>query len=349
MAVKKRKDNWQTIDSSAKWHDFLTKNSPFEANFTQSFNWGLFHERLNQKIFRRGLINDKEHIIAGYTAILEVGKYYRFLTITGAPLINWQNLKQIESLKADLRQLGQKNNCHFVRIRPQDQDSLKMRSILKSLNFKVAPNYLSVEFAGLIDLSLSEEQLFNNMSQSLRRKIRKAQKDEQIEIKVSNSKEDALLFAKIHQEHAKMQKYVPFSEKRLVCQFETFAKDNQAKLYLAYKKTELLAANMIFFYNLEASYHYGVSTLAGQKYSAAPLLHLKAIAEAKERGLKFYNLWGIVETHQTKHRFFGLSQFKRSFGLIEYKYTPAHDLVIKPFAYIFIRIFEKLRRRYRRV
>ena len=347
MSRQKKNKQWQTITASRQWEGFLVANPQFEANFLQSFNWGLFHERLQNKVFRRGLVQKDSELIAGYTAVLEVGKYYSFLTLAGGPLLDWQDLKLVESFKRDIAALGRQHNCAFVRIRPQIQDGSEVRSVFKKTGFCLSPAALSVEFAGIIDLTLSDRHLMSNMSQSLRRKIRKARKDEAIKIRISKSKRDALLFAELHQEHARIQKYAPFAKKSLVCQFETFAQDDQALLYIASRKGKILAANMIFFYGKEASYHYGISTLLGQKYSSAPLLHLAAIAEAKKRHLKVYNFWGIVTPKQTKHRYFGLSQFKRSFGINEYKYTPSHDLILKPLSYVGIWIFEALRRKYR--
>ena len=346
---QKEKGIWQPVDSAKVWSDFLGNNPQLEANFTQNFNWGLFHERLNAKIFRRGFVDKDGILTAGYTAVLEVGRFYRFLTIAGGPLIDWRNPEMVESFKADVENIGRQNGCFFVRIRPQAQDSPRIRLMLKRISLMPAPAGLSVEFAGILKLDLSDEQLLSNMSQSLRRKIRKAQSDKKIQVRVSKAKKDALLFAELHQEHAQIQNYMPFSEKKLVCQFETFANDDQALLYIASREGKVLAAIMIFFYGQEASYHYGISTQLGQKYSAAPLLHLEAIAEAKRRQLKIYNFWGIVAIDQTKHRYFGLSQFKRSFGVEEYKYVPAHDLILKTFAYVGIWIFETLRRKRRRL
>jgi lipid II:glycine glycyltransferase (peptidoglycan interpeptide bridge formation enzyme) len=62
-----------------------------------------------------------------------------------------------------------------------------------------------------------------------------------------------------------------------------------------------------------------------------------------------YNLWGIVGQGETRHRFFGVSEFKRSFGCAELKYTPAHDLVLKPLRYHVTWLIETIRKRIRHV
>ena len=120
-------------------------------------------------------------------------------------------------------------------------------------------------------------------------------------------------------------------------------------MYTAKKDGEILAQNFIIFYGPEASYHYGVSSDLGTKYSAAPLLHIKAMAEARKRGCIRYNLWGIVGLEEKSHRFYGVSEFKRSFGCEELKYTPAHDLILKPTKYQITKIVESARKKIRHV
>ena len=120
-------------------------------------------------------------------------------------------------------------------------------------------------------------------------------------------------------------------------------------IYAARKDGEVLAQNFMIFYGPEASYHYGVSSVLGTKYSAAPLLHMEAMREARKRGCVRYNLWGIVEPDETSHRFYGVSEFKRSFGCEELRYTPAHDMILKPAKYQMTKIVETARKRKRHV
>ena len=130
-------------------------------------------------------------------------------------------------------------------------------------------------------------------------------------------------------------------------QFAAFAKHDEAVLYTAKLGDEILAQNFMIFYGNEASYHYGVSTELGTKYSGAPLLHMAAMRDARERGIKRYNLWGIVEEDETWHRFYGVSQFKRGFGVTEFKYVPAHDLILQPGKYRITKFIEDIRRKKR--
>ena len=156
-------------------------------------------------------------------------------------------------------------------------------------------------------------------------------------------------FCKLEKLHAERQKYVAFSAGFLKKQFEAFREGDEVMIYTAKKDGEILAQNFMIFYGAEASYHYGVSSELGTKYSAAPLLHMEAMREARKRGCVRYNLWGIVGTEETNHRFYGVSEFKRSFGCDEIKYTPAHDMILKPLAYQKTKLVESVRKKIRRV
>ena len=142
---------------------------------------------------------------------------------------------------------------------------------------------------------------------------------------------------------------VLITKKSDFAKFEAFRKNNEVLIYTAKKDGEILAQNFMIFYGPEASYHYGVSSELGTKYSAAPLLHMEAMREARKRGCVRYNLWGIVEPNETSHRFYGVSEFKRSFGCEELRYTPAHDMILKPLAYQKTKLVETARKRIRHV
>jgi lipid II:glycine glycyltransferase (peptidoglycan interpeptide bridge formation enzyme) len=76
---------------------------------------------------------------------------------------------------------------------------------------------------------------------------------------------------------------------------------------------------------------------------------MAAMKEARERGCIRYNLWGIVEPDETSHRFYGVSEFKRSFGCEELRYTPAHDMILKPAKYQLTKLVEATRKKIRHV
>lgn len=327
------------------WDEFIT--SHVEANFLQSWDFYEFHLSRGKKIVRR-LVYEGEKIVGAYAGVVETAKRGTYMAIAGGPILDWEDKKLVKEVFEDIKKQGIVAGCVFVRVRPQLELSDKSLTLMTKLGLKKAPMYLSVEYAGILDLSKSEEEILAGASQGFRRKMRKALKNE-IEITAETSDEAIKEFCKLEKLHAERQKYVAFSNDFLRKQFEAFRNGNEVLIYTAKKDGEVLAQNFMIFYGPEASYHYGVSSELGTKYSAAPLLHIEAMKEARKRGCIRYNLWGIVEPDEKTHRFYGVSEFKRSFGCIELKYTPAHDMVLKPAKYQLTKMVETARKKVRHV
>ena len=327
------------------WDEFITSHK--EANFLQSWDFYEFHKARGKQILRRTFEKNGK-IVAAYAGVIETAKRGKYMAIAGGPIMDWSDKKIVDQVFSDIREQGKLFKCDFVRVRPQlplSDDSLE---IMKEHGLKPAPMYLSVEYAGILDLTKSEEEILAGASQGFRRKLRKANKNE-IEITADTSDEAINEFCRLEKLHAERQKYVAFSASFLKKQFEAFREGNEVIIYTAKKDGETLAQNFMIFYGNEASYHYGVSSELGTKYSAAPLLHMEAMKEARKRGIGRYNLWGIVGIDEKTHRFYGVSEFKRSFGCEELKYTPAHDLVLRPSRYLITKAVEKTRKKIRHV
>ena len=334
------------ITDKTKWDKYVCSRP--EANFLQSWDFYEFHASRGKKVVRRGVLNDAGRLIGVYAGVVETARRGRYLAIAGGPLIDFSDSEMVSKVFADIREQGRRLGCVFVRVRPQEIMSDNILGILSSQGLRRAPMYLSVEFAGVLGLKKSEEEILAGASQGFRRKLRKAYKNE-IEVTADASDEAISEFCRLEKLHAERQKYVAFSSSWLRKQFEAFREGGEVLIYTAKKDGEVLAQNFMIFYGPEASYHYGVSSVAGTKYSAAPLLHMEAMKEARSRGCIRYNLWGIVEPEETSHRFYGVSEFKRSFGCAELRYTPAHDMVLNPVKYRLTWAVETARRKWRRV
>lgn len=345
MSSNKRTIVIDDMTSRELWDKFVKSRK--EANFLQSWDFYEFHAARGKKIVRRVVISEQK-IVGAYAGVVETAKRGTYMAIAGGPIIDWGDTKLVEAVFDDIRAMGERAGCAFVRVRPQLELSSKSLKLMEKLGLKPAPMYLSVEYAGVLDLSLPEEEILAGASQGFRRKLRKAMKND-IEITADADDETINEFCRLEKLHAERQKYVAFSESFLRKQFEAFRENDEILIYTAKKDGEVLAQNFMIFYGPEASYHYGVSSELGTKYSAAPLLHIKAMEEARKRGCIRYNLWGIVGTDETSHRFYGVSEFKRSFGCTELKYTPAHDLILKPGKYQVTKLIETIRKKKRHV
>ena len=337
----------KTVENQTEWDEFVTAHP--DANFLQSWDFYEFYFSRGFDIVRRGIYDENNQLVGVYAGEVEPAKRGRHLAIAGGPIFDWTNQEVKSLIFDDMKLQAKKLKCTFVRVRPQLQNTPENAKIFQQLGFRKAPMYLSVEFAGVLNLENSEEEILKNMRQRLRRALRKAEKNQIIIEKTSDPKaiHD---FYQIELQTAKRHDFYAFSEDFLTKQFAAFAKNNEAVLYIAKLNGEILAENFMIFYGNEASYHYGVSSELGTKYSGAPLLHMEAMRDARKRGIKRYNFWGIVDENDTKHRFYGVSVFKRGFGVEELKYLEARDLVLDKISYYTKTLpIETLRRKVRHV
>lgn len=331
------------ISDKRTWEDFLAKHP--ETNFLHSWYWGEFQENLGRKIIRTGFYSNGV-LVGVMLSIVEPAKRAKYLIVPGGPILDWKNEELVVAFSSELRKLGEMYNCVFARVRPQLENDNFSRNIFRNLGFKKAPMYLHAELTSQLEITKSEEELLANMRKTTRHEIIKALS---LGIKIEkNGGKNIKKFYKLQLETARRQKFVPFSEKFLVNQFEIFISDDKATLYTAKYKNIVLAQAFIIFYGNEAVYHYGASCAEGKKYPGAYIIQWEAIKEAKKRGMSRYNFWGVAPVESSDHRFKGLSLFKRGFGGEDVNYLHAQDLVFDKPRYLINYWIEKIRRTIRR-
>jgi lipid II:glycine glycyltransferase (peptidoglycan interpeptide bridge formation enzyme) len=334
------------INNKKQWENFAGNHA--NANFLQSYNWGLFHQKLNKKFFPLAMFDKNDQQIACAMVIKEEAKRGDYFTIAGGPLLDWQGSQAKDiftSLTAYLKTLAKKENCVFIRIRPQADDTPRIRSLFTQAGLKKAPMHLTADLTLRLNLSLSDEEILKQMRKNTRYEIRKGLR-EGITTKIITDPNFMDEFYKYQLYLAKKHQFVPFEHDFLKLQFETFLTDNQVAFVNSYQDDQLLASAFIIFYQDEAVYHYGVSTPANEKLPGSYVTQWRAIQEARSRGCKIYNFWGVSPLDRPDHRFAGVSLFKRGFGGEEVQHLPAHDLAVSKF-YFLTNTFEKMRKKAR--
>ncbi len=333
------------IIEKKEWEDFISLRE--EANFLHSWYWGEFYENLNQKVQRSAFYKNKK-LSGVMLSIVEKAKRGQYLIVPGGPIIDWQDPGIVGAFVRQLRKIAILNNCSFIRVRPQLTDSQFSRNLFKKLGFIKAPMHLHAELTSQLDITKAEEELLKEMRKTTRHEIKSALA-QSINILKSEDSKDIKEFYNLQLDTAKRQKFVPFAYDYLCEQFKVFAKNKKAIFYKAFLGKKLLAQAFIIFYGNEAVYHYAAGTEEGRKYPGSYLIQWEAILEAKRRGMKRYNFWGVAPIENTKHRFYSLSVFKRGFGGEDVSYLHAQDLIINYPKYFINYAIEKVRKILRNV
>lgn len=334
-----------------------------EKTFLQSWNWGEFEEAMGDRVWRLGVYNGNYGLgIRNYElmAVAQVVKIKArrgsFLLVPHGPVIaQTPKLKVLEVLMKELKQIARQENCAFIRIAPIWGRSEENEKIFKNLGFKQAPIHIHPELTWELDLTKNEEEILAGMRKTTRYLIKQGLKDGYLEILKSRNIKDVEVFNKIYQETVQRHRFVPFSLKYLKNEFLAFTRDpsappqddngrSDAVIFLAKYQNEYLASAIVIFWQGIAFYHQGASITS--KIPAAYLLQWEAIKEAKARGCKIYNFWGIADVNSEKelekHPWKGLSLFKKGFGGYEKAYVKTQDYPVS-WRYWLTRAFEEFR------
>jgi len=334
----------EEITNKSTWEEFVLSRNP--KSFLQSWNYGETHKYVGDKIFRLGFF--KGNNLVGVSLIIEQkarrGLHY---LIPGGPIINWDDRPLVDFLIKFLKEFAKNHGVWFIRVRPEILDSPISREMFSNLGFINAPMHLQAEVTWILDISQSEDKLLSEMRKTTRYLIRKSLKYN-LRFETSSNPKDSYLLEKLQKETVKRHGFVGFSGKVFKGQIATFGKDKQAGIFYCKKGKDILAASIIIFYGDTAYYHHSGSSSRYKEIPFSYFLQWKIIETAKKLGLKYYNMWGIAPTDNPRHRFAGVTLFKKGFGGYRVGWLHAQDLPISPLYYLTF-IFESARKLFRRL
>lgn len=303
--------------SKKEFQDFYD-NYEKEKTFLQTTKFAQFRERIGESIFLYGIF--EKNLLVGITLIQKIKTRLKiFLHCPHGALIKNNNPTIWSYFLEKYKELGQTENCDFVRISPLLSSDKK--SLFEKQKFIDAPIHLvNPEKTWVLSLTNSKEDLLKNMKKSTRYEIRRQTKCE-IEVEFGNTKKELDIFWNLHLETVKRQGFIPFPKKTTIAQIEIWKDD--CLIFNGKSDSKFYSSALIIFDKKSAYYHQGASI-----YSKKPVSHAvlwKAILEAKKRGCTEFNFWGICDSSQTKHPWFGLSKFKRGFGGEERNFLHCQD------------------------
>ena len=341
-----KKDNMKIdfcqIEKKEIWENFLLGIE--EKTFLNSWDWGEFQKVMGNKIWRFGIF-ENNNLISIALIIKIQAKRGTFLFLPHGPsllqsnkIFNFQfahcshtaifKKKILKTLLEELKKIAEKENCSFIRIAPLWKKSEENIRIFRDLGFREAPIHIHPELTWQLDITIPENQLLKNMRKTTRYLIRQAQKNKNIEILKSKNPKDIEIFNKLYQETVFRHHFIPFSLEYLRNEFSALSPDNQISIFIGKYKKEVQSSAMIIFWQDIAFYHQGASSLKYPKIPVSYLLQWQAIKEAKKRGCKLYNFWGITESKSKKHPWFGLTLFKKGFGGYKKEYIKTEDFIL---------------------
>ncbi|MBI5449466.1 peptidoglycan bridge formation glycyltransferase FemA/FemB family protein [Candidatus Gottesmanbacteria bacterium] len=324
------------IQNKELWESFLLSHSP--ASLFQSWPWGEVQRRQGICVWRYGVF--EEGRLSGIVQVSKIcAKRGWFLHVRHGPIIGHSQSHLWQFVMDWLADKARKERCWFVRINPLVEDNSFYRTLFSSLCLlRAAIHAMDGEYCWVLDLDRSTDEILADMRKSTRYEIRRSEKMA-IEVVRSDKAKDLAWFMSLYKKTSLRHEFVP--HQGIGEEFSIFARNGQAQLYLARFGGEVLAGALILWYGDQAIYHHGASVTS--RVPASYAIQWQAILDAKKRGIKLYNFWGIAPEDNINHPWRGITLFKKGFGGRISEYIHAHDLPVSPF-YQLSRGVETIRR-----
>jgi lipid II:glycine glycyltransferase (peptidoglycan interpeptide bridge formation enzyme) len=108
---------------------------------------------------------------------------------------------------------------------------------------------------------------------------------------------------------------------------------HEATLYLARHEGRAVAAAIVIDLGDTRHYAFAASDPAARDLSPAAPLVWRAILDARERGARLFDFWGVAPPDEPDHPWSGFTQFKRAFGGELLERAGTWDVPVRPLAY----------------
>ena len=307
----------------------------------QTWEWGEFRKKTGLNVERWGIF-DKHKLKE--TLQITIHKIPRTnLSIGYAPKCYMPTRDQLEILK----RVAKKHNCVFIKLEPNVEiDSLNKQKVkfLKRNGF-VRGRSLFTKYNFVLDVTPNEDDLLKKMKSKTRYNIRVARR-KGVKVYIDNSDKSFERYISLMKETTERQGFYARTEKYHRTMWNLFksSKNNEyglkVDLLVAEYNDEIITTWMLFWLNETMYYPYGASTREYRNVMANNLVMWEAIRLAKQRGCKYFDMWGALGNNPDKNNpWYGFHRFKEGYGARHVEYVGTYDFVVRPLLY---KVFKSL-------
>lgn len=310
------------------------------TNLLQSTAWQKLQEDLGKTTFF------KETADFCYLATVEKTPTGNYLYVPYGP--EAATKEGFNKALEELTSLAKSKSAMFIRIEPKSRESAS--EALKKPIFRKSTD-LNPAHTWVLDLTAEKEAIISGFSQGTRTRYNQAA-NKGLSVEVSKNPEDIKHLVRLQRAVAQKKGINAFSEDYL----KTELSQDFASLYLVHYKNpetsedKIIAASLFFDYAGTRYYMQSAADYEYRKLPATVALLTSAIFDAKEKGLKFFDFWGIApEGAPEDHPWAGFTAFKKSFGGYEVDYCGTYDMIISSTKYRLYKALRKVNRIRRKI
>ncbi len=318
------------------WNSFIIDSDIIFYSFVDSWEWWEFQKLEGNSVLRYWIFDQSEKKLIGLIQLIRVeARRGVYLFTPHGPLIlpEAPYFEVLKSIKDELSTIAKTQKASFIRLNSTVENTKENKKSYKEVGFIDAPMHVHAEDTHLLDVTPTEEEIFQNIKKEDRYYINRARK-EGVVVRIDNKSDHIQTLIDYHHSHAKRTNwkhtYNAFSERYIKNLYKIFPENDISTISTAYDgKIESILMTIKFWKFV--IYYIAASDIVSKKFSPNYLCQWEAILKAKRDGAKLYNFWGVSpEVWPSKHPISWVSAFKRKFSGYDYSLLHAQDLVISP-------------------
>lgn len=293
----------------------------------QLYEWGKAKASSGWKALRY-VVEDQGRIIASVSLLQKKRFGFSILYGSRGPVVNFDDLDALRFVLDHLKKVARENRAIFLRISPAvKSDRTDVIDELLRFDYMRAANPLQHIQTTTLDLTMDEEILLASFHHKTRYNIRLSQK-KGLEVRVCQDTKEVDLFYELLRQAAERRGYRLQPAQFFRDVFNFVVKRGHGALYLAYLDGKMIAGVYNLFAARKSWYMWGVFDPGFPKLYVSYLLHWYAIRDAKQRGLRIYDLQGLPQVENESSPMYGIYQFKKGFNgremqwIGEFDYSP---------------------------
>lgn len=251
-----------------------------------------------------------------------------------------ENISSLGQALIRLIELAKEHKASYIRLEPLGPFS---GNDLKSLGLIKASRSVQPPQTWQLDLTQSKEEILASMSGTNRNLFNTADK-KGISFEITYDEDQLKTFLQMIHNMAARTGMKPHSDKYFKLMAKSLFPDRLAGLAIGYYEKKPIVSALFFDDELQKTRYYahaGSFDQARKLQANSPLLTY-LIMNAKEKGMKVFDFYGVSPEDEPTHPWAGFSKFKRSFGGYEKQFNGTWELPINKLNYKILSTIRKL-------
>lgn len=296
-----------------------------DAQILQGREWKIFQESMGHKTYEDS--GSGWH----YLAIVRKRKYGKYLEVPYGPTAN--SAKSLERAMESLNSLALKNSAVFIRLEPIGKFNL---DLIRQFGGVHAPKNFQPKFSLKIDLSQDLETIWKKLSKGRKSAVKIANKH--LDYQTNSTKEFTKVFIEMLHDNVSRLKITPHSSTYYQTMVESLSKIDASTICLARDRSKPVASAIFLDSPTTRYYLHASSYPEARSTEAASGILWHMIVCAKEKGLEWFDLFGVAPPNEPNHPWAGFTLFKKSFGGIIVERSGTWEIPVKKTIYRLYRV-----------